>query len=299
VNLNEFWRHEYKSDSYLSHLSLTKLSDRARYLIENLTALELNGKIGLLDIKNEPAHSLMRKFTHVLQEFAVRNKEPEQMFLKGASVPNAMLGQEEKLKELNRLANKKQPHLIKFGKKEFLAKYSFKLSLASSFNDPSLNAAQMDDEMKAIYNPHPKDIKISKLDDSEVKGVHDIQLMYQATRDYYIFCSSAGFDVRLFGDFKSDACLFIYDSQQFSDDLFKKVSNRLLVEDHGYKKVTYVDPIRPDKGRPPPVEFHKHIKYLYQNEFRHVFIPRELSHTPKDLFLSMPESIGYTELICL
>lgn len=287
------------SDSYLSHLSHPQLSYRARYLIENLTTLELNGKIGLLDIRNEPAHSLMRKFTHVLQELAVRDEEFEPMFLKSASVPNAMLGKKVKLKKLNTLAINKKPHLIKFGEKKHLEKYSFKVSLATSFNDPSLNAAQMDDEMKAIYTPHPNDVKISKLDGTEINGVQSIELMYKSPRDYYVFCSSSAFDVRLFGDFKYDACLFIYNSQQFSDDLFKAVSNRVLVEDHGYKNVTYVDPIRPDKGNPPPVEFHKHIKYLYQNEFRHVFIPRNEESTPKDIILSMPESTRYSELICL
>jgi hypothetical protein len=275
------------------------LRDRARYLIENLATLELNGEIGLLDIRNEPAHSLMRKLIHVDQELVVRNEKFEPMFLKSASVPNAMLGKEVELKNLNKLAINKKPHLIKFGEKEYLEKYSFKVSLASSFSDPSLNAAQMDEEMKAIYTPHPNDVEITKLDGTEIKGVKSIQLTYTAPRDYYVFCSSLVFDVRLFGDFKYDACLFIYNSQQFSNDLFKEVSNRVSVEDHGHKNVTYVDPIRPEKGNPPPVEFHKHIKYSYQNEFRHVFIPRSGTSTPKDIFLSMPEVANYSELICL
>jgi hypothetical protein len=269
--------------------------------MENLTTLELNGKIGVRNIKyeSELGHILMQKFTHVLQELGVRNENFESMFMKGASIPKAMLGHEKRLKELNLLAKSKKPHLIKFGKKEFLDKYSFKVSLASSFTDPSLNTAQMDDEMKAIYNPHPKDVQLTKLDGSKIEGIRSIQLTYQATQDYYIFCSSAEFDVRLFGDFESDACLFIYDSQMFSDDLYKNVSKSVALEDYGYNKVTYVDPIRPENGTPPPVELHKHIKYLYQNEFRHVFIPQKPSNTPKDLFILMPESAGYTELICL
>ena len=132
-----------------------------------------------------------------------------------------MLGNETRLKELNRLSVDKKPHLIKFGKKEFLEKLSFKVSLASSFKDPSLNTAQMDDEMRAVYNPHPKDIKITSKEGLEIKGVQNFHLTYQASSDYYIFCSSAGFDVRLFGDFETDACLFIYDSQQFSENLYE------------------------------------------------------------------------------
>jgi hypothetical protein len=287
------------NDSYLTHLSISELSYRARYLMENLTTLELNGKIGMGDISREPAHSFIQKFTHVLQELKIRNEEPEKMFLKGASIPKAMLGHEERLRELNKLANTKKPHLIKFGKKEYLEKFSFKVSLASSFNEPSLNAAQMDDEMKAIYTPHPSDISLSKLDGTPIHGVQNIEITYEAKDDYYIFCSSAGFDVRLFGDFESDACLFIYDSDKFSQELYNQVSSHAQVKDHGYKKVSYVDPIRPDKKKVPPVEFHKHIEYLYQNEYRHVFIPYHNGGNPKDLFISMPECSGYTELICL
>ena len=299
MKLHEFWRHEYNQDRYLSHLSNIDLSARVRYLMENLTSLELNGKIGLKDIQKEPARTLMRKFTHSHQELVLRNRDPEPMFLKGASIPDAMLGHEEKLNELNEYAIRKKPHLIKFGKKEHFEKFSFKVSLASSFADPSLNTAQMDDEMRAIYHPHPGDIKITAQDGRRLEGVTGIELIRQAREDYYIFCSSTSFDVRLFGDFKADSCLFIYYSKGFSDLLFEKMSNAIQIADNRYKPVTYVDPIRPDKCEPPPVEFHKHMKYTYQSEFRHVFIPEGNSNNPKDLLLSLPESEVYTEVVNL
>lgn len=299
MKLHEFWRHEYNQDRYLSHLSNIDLSARVRYLMKNLTTLELNGKIGLKNIQEEPARTLMRKFTHSHQELVLRKREPEPMFLKGASIPDAMLGHEAKLKELNEYAIKKKPHLIKFGKREHFEKFSFKVSLASSFADPSLNTAQMDDEMRAIYHPHPGDIKITAQDGRKLEGVTGIELIRQAREDYYIFCSSTSFDVRLFGDFKADACLFIYDSKDFSDLLLEMMSSAIQITDHGYRPVTYVDPIRPDKGEPPPVEFHKHMKYTYQNEFRHVFIPKGNSNNPEDLFLSLPESEVYTEIVSL
>lgn len=299
VKLHEFWRHEYDQDRYLSHLSNVELSGRIRYLMENLTTLETNGKIGLKNIQIEPARTLMRKFTHSHQELTLRNREPEPMFLKGASIPDAMLGHETRLKELNEYAIKKKPHLIKFGKKQHFEEFSFKVSLASSFVDPSLNTAQMDDEMRAIYHPHPDDIKITTQDGQELNGVARLELIREAAKDYYIFCSSASFDVRLFGDFNADSCLFIYDYQSFSDELFGKVSEKIPISCHAYKQVSYVDPIRPDKGDPPPVEFHKHMKYLYQDEFRHVFNPNNNANNPKDLFLVMPESKRYTELVSL
>lgn len=296
---NELWRYEYINNPYLTHLSVSQLSYRARYLIENLTTLSLNGKIGMTSLRDEPGHTLIQKFTHVLQELQFRNEEPEKMFLQGASIPKAMLGHEERLKELNKLASIKKPHLIKFGKKQYLGENSFKVSLASSFSDPSLNSAQMDDEVKAVYHPHPRDISITNPDGTEIFSKQSIKITFHAKEDYYIFCSGAAFDVRLFGDFEADACFFIYDSKKFSKDLYNHVSSQVQIKDYGYKKVSYVDPIKPDNKKLPPVEFHKHIQYLYQKEYRHVFIPNHRNGNPKDLFVSMPECSGYTELICL
>jgi hypothetical protein len=299
VQLHEFWRQEYKADCYLTHLSTSQLSERAKYLIENLTILETSGKIGLIDITDELGQDLMRKFTHVLQEFNHRNEKPNPGFLKSARVPGAMVDKSDRLKHLNQLARDKNPHLIKFGEKKYLEEFSFKVSLASSFNDPSLNAAQMDDEMKALFIPHPNDIKLTRLNGRKIEGILGLNLEMQITRDYYIFCSSHKFDLRLFGDFEADSCLFIYNSQQFADDLFHSMCNNHSIKDHGFKRVTYMDPIRPDSEIRPSIEFHKHIKYLYQNEYRHVFVPKDDNKLLKNIIFNMPEAKTYSELVCL
>lgn len=286
-------------DQYLSHLSTTELSERSKYLIENLTTRETTGKIGLRNIAQETGQSLMRKFTHVLQELDNRNEKQNPGFLKDSNVPTAMIDKSNKLIDLAQLAKNKNPHLIKFGIKKFLKNYSVKVSLASSFNDPSLNTAQMDNEMKAIFTPHPNEVELRRLDGRKIEGVLGINLELQITRDYYIYCSSLKFDNRLFSDFKADACLFIYDSQQFSEDLFKYMCTQINIEDHAYKPVTYLDPIRPDMGEKPQVEFHKHIKFLYQNEYRHVFIPKKDNELPRNIIFKMQEAKEYSELICL
>lgn len=298
LKLHEQWRHEYNQDRYLSHLSDIVLSGRLRYFVENLTTLELNGKIGLKDIRNNPAQTLMRKFTHAYQELVLRKRQPELQFLKGSSIPKAMIGHEARLKELNRYAHDKKPDLIKFGKKEYFEKLSFKVSLASSFSDPLLNAARIDDEMKAIYYPNPSDISVTTRGGAKLEGIKEVKVMFEAPADYYIMCTSSSFDVRLFGDFDADSCLFVYDSQRFSKDLLDQISKQVPVISHASAQVTYVDPIRPNLGAPQSVEFHKHIKYLYQNEFRHVFIS-DTGNNPKDLFFNLPGSSVYTEIVCL
>ena len=299
MNLNQYWRLEYEKDTYMRHMSDSEVSARARYLIENIVTLEQNGKIGLRSMESPVGFELMRKFTHVLQELQLRKGQFEKQFMAHATIPKAMPNQEEELKKLNEYAAKKSPHLIKYGKIDYLSKYSFKVSLASSFSDPSLNPSQKDDELAMEYLPPPKEIKITKMNGEPIEGVQHIKLTSRIERDYYVLCSSLSFDVRLFGDFGSNACLFIYDSEQFAHDLVRLVSSKIPVLDYGYKSVNYVDPVRPEGGRPNEVECCKHIKYLYQNEYRHVFIPRENISNPVHLYLNIPESKKYTEIVRL
>ena len=148
--------------------------------MENLTTLELGGKIGLISIEREPGNSLMRKFTHSQQELVLRNRDPEPMFLKGASIPEAMIGHEDKFRKLNAYAHRMKPDLIKYGKREHFENFSFKVSLASSFLDPSLNTSQMDDEMKAIYYPHPDEVIIKTQDGRKLDGITKVEVIHEA-----------------------------------------------------------------------------------------------------------------------
>ena len=203
MTLNEFWRDEYRRGGYLSHLSNDQLNDRTKYLIENLTTLEANGKIGLRDISIEPGRELMRAFTHVLEEFNVRKTTPKSGFLNNSSVPKPNTEQASKLVKIAELAKSKRPHLIKFGLKTYLQNFSFKVSLASTFSDPSLNTAQMDDEMKAVFIPQQKDVTLTTEEGHKIDLVEGSEFSLHAPTDYYIFCSSHSFDYRLFGDFGS------------------------------------------------------------------------------------------------
>ncbi|EIV8497579.1 hypothetical protein [Vibrio vulnificus] len=300
MNRSEFWVREYRTNRYMEHLSIELLSDRLRYLIENLTTLETNGKIGLGNVSIEPWKSLIVKFTHTQEEFNLRRLSPPTDFLKGCAVPNAMVDKLQRLTDIHRMALQKKPHLIKFGKKEYLGKNSIKVSLASSFMDPSLNVAQMDDEMKAIFHANPKEMTITTESGEKVKPIGTVNITYETSRDYYVFCSSGAFDVRMFSNFEADSCLFIYDSQRFADELVSKLHEHIEFDDYAYQMVEYVDPVKPEgKGKDPIIEFHKHLRYQYQQEYRHVFVPKEDSRTPKDIFLSMDSVAEYSELICL
>jgi hypothetical protein len=297
LNLDDFWRSEYDNNSYMSHLTTEQLSVRAKYLIENLTTLEKTGKIGLRNIQVDPGRMLMQLFTHVLQELDNRTESFVNNFMFDAAVPKPQIKHSARLIEIGTQYKKQKPHLIKFGKKKWIN--SLKISLAKSFDDSSLNFAQMDDEMKAIFQPHPSEIKITDMSGKDIPGVKSVELSFEIDRDYYVYCSSHSFDYRLFGDFDADCCLFIFDSHRFSNDIMHELVKQVDLEDHGFKPVKYLDPIKPETNGRPEIEFHKHLKYSYQNEFRHVFIPNDNQQLDKDIFVTIPRLYEYSELVNL
>lgn len=297
---NEYWRQQYAANRYLSHLDIDQLSERIKYLIENLTTLAENGKVGMRNISEEPWNGIMERFAHAQTELDIRGILANKNFLASSTIPNPKTDLAKRLKIVNEIANLKQPELIKFGNKEYLSKYSFKISLASSFQDPSLNLSQMDNEMKAIFNPHPSEIQISNTRGEPIEGIKSFEIIIETKRDYYIFCTSHTFDIRLFDNFDADACLFIYDSKKFTKDLKALVNTKVDIDDFGCQPVEYLDPIKSNRTEKEPIiEFHKHIKYLYQHEYRHVFIPRTDKALQKDLFVSLNTASEYSELICL
>ena len=296
----EYWILQYHQNRYMKYFSTEQINDRLRYLVENLTTLETNGKIGIRDIRISPWTELMIKFTHTVEEMKIRNERPKELLLFNSAVPKPMLEASNRLKEINHLATIKKPHLIKFSKKKYLKNNSFKVSLASSYLDPSLNVAQMDDEMKAIFHISSDNITIKDKHGNIIKPIGNVDFSYETLRDYYVFCTSGKFDIRLFSDFDTDSCLFIYNSQKFADELIAELGNHIEIEDFAYKMVEYIDPIQNRlRDLTPIIEFHKHIKYLYQYEYRHVIITKNGSPTPKHIYLTLNSIQNYSELICL
>lgn len=298
MNLNTHWRKEYSKNRYLKHLSQKQLDERGKYLIENITTLEPNGKIGARPVNSVVGYKLWMLFTHSLQELVHRNSFFSEMFLLESYLPKSNIELRDRLVQVFNLYNKNKPHLIKYGKMEWIK--TQKVSLASTFNDPSLNLARVDDEMKVVFLPDPNEVQLTQMNGTPINGILSAEIHLAIDRDYYIYCTSHTFDYRLFNDFEADCCLFIYDSERFSTDLLNAVETAVAVEDYAYKKVSYFDPVKPDKMyKDVSIEFHKHIRYLYQNEYRHVFIPTQNKPLKKSLFLRLPKLNEYSEVISL
>jgi hypothetical protein len=299
LKLYEKWNLDYEQNRYLSHLSLSELSERLKFSIENITTLELNGKIGCLSPKSEYGHYWWVKFSHTQREFDLRNAKPLAKFLTSSTIPEALIDRAERLKELNRIVKDKDPDLIKFSSNAYLENYSFKVSLASAFSDESLNPSQYDNELEAIFNPSPSSFTIRNKNGEKIEGISRVELNFKAAEDHYIYCTSREFDVRLFGNFNADTCLLIYDRQKFSELLSDKIRNEVAISRMEYGLVDYFDPVTNDHQKEPTIHFYKHLKYSYQKEHRHVFFHRPTENCPKHLYINIPEIAQISELVCI
>lgn len=300
MKASEYWASNYRCKRYMAHLSLERLTDRLQYILENLYTIEANGKIGIRDVRVEPWNETIINLAHIYEEFKIRGQTLSHNILDASSIPKSIKDVSDKLLEIAHLAKTKQPHLVKFGRKEYLSKYSFKISLASTFLDPSLNTAQMDDEMKAVYHVNADKVSITTSNGQVIRPTGTVDITYEIDRDYYVFCSSAVFDARLFSNFDADCCLFIYDAQRFTDELLCKFQEHVEIDDYAYRRVDYVDPIKLSKPHiKPSIEFHKHTRYQYQNEYRQVIIPKRNTSKKEHVYLTLDSIKPYTELFYL
>jgi hypothetical protein len=300
ITQNEYWIQEYRNYRYLEHLSDIDLEDRLKHMIENLLILTPSGKIGLGDLNQYPWNIFIRKFAHTKTEFNIRNSSPHHDFLNSSSIPRPDAYNSKQFKNISEIVNGSNPELIKFGKYEFLSDYSLKISLAKSFDDPSLNLAQMDDEMKLVFKVGPTEVsaKDSKGNVLELIGPAEIKLNLE--REYYVFCCSHSFDIRMFDNFEADSCLLIYDYKRFISDIVSKLREKIEIKDSGCDYVTYIDPVQPDiKTDEIEIEFCKNLKYQYQNEFRYVFIPEDGQDLPNDIIINLWEASEYTKVVRL
>jgi hypothetical protein len=274
----------YRGNRYLEHASEADVLNRARDIISNTTSLTYEGKIGILDPDAGGAFWLER-FTHVLEEMVLRGTGFPPGFMAGATIPRPTFPVEPRARKLLGAIGTglgKDPYVAKLGKAKYLEP-AFKAGLwrispASTYaaSDPSLNAAQRDDELEmSVYLPQSK-IKAWDGKSGAFKGegetLGNIRRTSRAPSDYYVSCMTKQLDLRLFDDFDADCCIVIFQPTEFAKRVFA-AARRLLPSWHGvFRDVRYVDPYLP-----PAEEFHlfssKNFRYWYQKEVRFAWLP--------------------------
>ncbi|MFY9845533.1 MAG: hypothetical protein ACLP0H_10020 [Terriglobales bacterium] len=279
----EFWRISYRRNRYLEHAAEEDLMNRARDIISNITELTYDGKIGMIS-PTEGGAFWIELFTHVLEELVLRGSGFKDGFLKNATVPKPTFPTDPRAKSLLRqigpgLGN--QRYVVKLGKARYLQpafeQGRWRISPASSYADPSLNAAQRDKELEMnVYLPKSKmkfwDGKTGKFKgDGESLG--NIKVTSQLKTDYYVSCLTGQLDLRLFDDFDADSCIVVTDYREFAKRMFAAAKRPLPSWWHGiFRSVEYIDPFRPPKGD-LDLFCSKDFRFWYQKEVRFAWIP--------------------------
>jgi len=164
----------------------------------------------------------------------------------------------------------------KFGtKKHILPALSGKLFIqpAAKYNDPSLNAAQLDDELQHhVRSPNERlMMRLIGLDEHgnefEAKPHWGELFRYMNVPNFYVWCCGLGYDARLFSEFEADAALVVKDKAAFEDRFTRAMAEQLPDAVIGHGPIQYYDPYTTRRDELMPA-FSKNIKYLYQNEYR-------------------------------
>jgi hypothetical protein len=77
----------------------------------------------------------------------------------------------------------------------------------------------------------------------------------------------------LFKDFEADSCLIVYDRTEFTKRFRKALESKLPDWKFIESYVSYVDPNNPGPHA-PIIPISKHLRFVYQREFRLIFHPR-------------------------
>lgn len=309
MKLYEKWYADYVGDRYLSHLTADELNDRFRYLFENVSTLTDTGQIGIRGGQKGDSLEILELFSHALKEQWLRDPEFRPRFLKDAAVPKPRTEISNRLVDVRNRIVTNDPHLLKFGKAKYLeaAANSGKLrvSLASTYDDPSLNLAQKDSELSLTFQIDSSGMTARSEDGVDLGPIHSATFSLEVPDDYYVFCCSHTFDFRLFDDFDADSCLVIEDSHRFAEEIMGELSKVMNIKDRTYGPVQYIDPVRGAHHhfgeKRPIVQMAKHLRYFYQNEYRLVWVfDPDKGVTPDpyvDLILSgLPEYSRLEEL---
>ena len=282
---HEVWRQEYRSRRYLEHLSKPDLDRRAADIVTNLLTLTPEGQIGLREAPGL-GERWMIVWTHVLEEFALRLGEDRAGFAKETlatlqapkptfpRIPAGYLA-------LNKLGLEPGRMLLKFGKQEHLKpaleRGVLRLTPASLYRDPSLNAAVRDDELSFTTIAHPSTFTLEVLDPAggppiPVQPAGNLRVRHTLPTNYYVVCFSSVADHRLFDDFEATACLVIRNPREFLIRLVAAARTRLPRWHAGGGPVQYLDPLLTRHGD-LHIPLVKHFRYAYQWEYRVYWLP--------------------------
>ena len=300
---------QYAGAPYLGLLTTDELFERFRLL--GLSLMNINSD-GLL----EPAawDELQDKRIHAATEILLRDLSlddqrgrPDWSFVRTTAFRRAVSAYK------RRRLNWGDKILVKYGSAEFLRpalkQGILRISPASYYNDPSLNAARRDAELDRVLIDAATDLTSTirhRPEELRKDELASYTRVVESGTDYYIFCLAAGWQLRLFDDFNADACLVITDPTRFAHALGEAARSQLPDWHFACQFVRYIDPVQELRFMNRGVEVRfapflcKDFRFSYQKEVRAAWLPpdpeaprMELGH----LFVTLGSLEDYCEMI--
>jgi hypothetical protein len=282
VNHN-IWASEYRARRYMEHLNEEELIQRLADVVENLTEMNSEGRLYLSHPSGESTHFLML-WSHILEEYVIRGAGYEPGITMGRiPLPRSEWPHSAQAAAALRKAKlRPQSYLLKYGKQKYLepmyANGLIRIAPASSYEDSSLNSAIQDKELEMTVELLPSETTLTARDGrtGESKGVinpiGNVKMTHLSKTDYYVYCLSSAYDIRLFDKFDADCCLVINEPKEFIRRLLSCFDKQLPGWSSWDQSVAYVDPLLITGGE-LDVFFSKHFRYSYQREYRIVWLP--------------------------
>ena len=283
------WRMEYRQRPYMRHLSISELQARAKDVFLNMVTLTQYNQVGLPPAGAEYSHLFIR-WTHVLEEFATRyGPYPSGFttgFMQAVTIPTPSHHLAASAAEAVRRRHlRKGTYLVKFGRSPYTTaafeRGLLRISSASSYADPSLNAAIRDDELSITLTPPPQEVRIQPLDQTTMKATgrsispQAFEQIVTLSTNYYVLCLSGLLAPRLFVDFDADSCLLVHKPGEFIERVRAGFTNVAGVHYNSlFRHVRYIDPLNTHiADHLDGLVFAKHFRYEYQLESRLAWIP--------------------------
>jgi hypothetical protein len=288
-HIRKWWKEGNKDLEYLSNEQLLKYCENMRYNIK--MSSEPNNPFPTLPIYSE-REFFIRAYMHALREIKNRNIDPridKKKFVLPNNYQSALSVFESCRYGPNEVDSvgkrtKLTRFFVKYGEAQFMIDLYDNGTLwirpAWYYKNEKLNDTQIDQEMEKIYSFHPSHIKIEHPNIGPVELIDNVQLRTVMATDYWLYCLSMVFDIRLFAEYckeKNDmACVIIKKPKQFIRRVIDAVNKEIPNFVGGYGGIEYIDIINPSSiidRKPSDVCFTKDMRFYFEKEFRFVWVP--------------------------
>lgn len=273
---------QYKATRYLRNAKDEALVKRLEDIGLNLWSTDRDGNV--ISTRDQ-AHraTLLKLYIDTLHEQHLRN--PADLEFNEADLRRKM-SEKYSPPKLKNPVDFEPTCLAKFTEKKYaldaLNKGLLRIAPAQSYQDPSLNPAQKDDELSHHVQTPNEQIKF-KLLGLDKQG-HQVELQakplelfrYMEVPNFYVWCCGLGYDARLFKEFGADAALIVKDINAFTKRFIDAVHAQLPSAVFASGDIRYYDPYTAHRSQLIPI-FSKHLRYLYQKEYRFAWKPEDSS----------------------